>query len=85
MPAVHGHVYARRGNDDLRMTLMTDRPDEMHPTPTEDRPERGVEKQSRGTTAIPNDMVDRPDLDKPTRGLRWRSDEDVDEPPEADG
>ena len=58
---------------------MTDRPDDIHPAPTEDRPERPDEEQAQGLDAIPNDMVDRPGATKPRRGLRWRSNEDVDE------
>jgi len=58
---------------------MTDRPDDIHPAPTEDRPERPDEEQAQGLDAIPNDMVDRPGATKPRRGLRWRGNEDVGE------
>jgi hypothetical protein len=63
------------------MTLMTDRLDEMHPALTDAGPERPDDEQSRGLGAIPNDILDRTGPSKPTRGLRWRSNEDGGEPP----
>jgi hypothetical protein len=65
---------------------MTDRPDEVHPAPTEDRPERPDEKPLRGADAIPADAVNGPDPDpsKPTRGTGWSRKQDEADPPPAD-